>query len=342
MNDAAKDIRHINTTRTRILALLLAAEGGVVSGSTMAETLGISRVAIWQHMNHLREEGFAFEATRSQGYKLCQQPATLHPDLIAALLHGRDLRYSLSLHAEVDSTNDEVARRLAAGADDPLIVIASRQSRGRGRFGRVWHSDDSTNLHVSFGFRPALPHSRMQTFTLWMGVTVCDLIAAHARTTPGLKWPNDILFDGRKAGGMLTEARGDSDQIRDLVFGLGLNLNGDSRSWPDGLEARATSLAEQTGAALDANRFTAALIGRVVDAYGQFVRGEHLDRLADLWQRFDVLRGKRISVLQGRDRITGTASGIDDTGALLLRNDTAGRTERFLAGEVTLEKQAFA
>ncbi|MDX2185489.1 MAG: biotin--[acetyl-CoA-carboxylase] ligase [Opitutaceae bacterium] len=338
MNEAEKEVHHVNPTRTKILALLLEAEGGVVSGSAMADHLGISRVAIWQHMNHLREDGFEFEATRSQGYKLTAKPLGLQANLIAAHLHARKLPYTLALHEEIDSTNDETTRRLAAGEADPVVIIARRQTRGRGRFGRTWHSEDTGNLHISFGFRPLLPHARMQTFTLWMGVTVCDLIASYTRLQPGLKWPNDILFDGRKAGGMLTEARGDADQVRDLVFGLGLNLNGDSRGWPDNLSQRAVSLAEHARSPLEANRFTAALIGRVLDAYSQFVRGDHLDALADHWQRFDVLRGREIAVLQGSHRIVGTATGIDAEGALLLRTELR-KTERFLAGEVTLEKQ---
>ncbi|HND63185.1 MAG TPA: biotin--[acetyl-CoA-carboxylase] ligase, partial [Opitutaceae bacterium] len=183
-----------------------------------------------------------------------------------------------------------------------------------------------------------LPPARMPTFTLWMGVNICELIANFTRTAPGIKWPNDILFDGRKAGGMLTEARVDADQIRDLVFGLGLNLNSPAGSWPADLARRAVSLAEETAEPLDPNRFTAALIGRVRIAYEQFLEGSHLDTFADLWNRHDLLRGKPVAVLQGSRRFSGIGAGVDDSGSLLVRPAAGGRPQRFLAGEVTLEK----
>jgi BirA family biotin operon repressor/biotin-[acetyl-CoA-carboxylase] ligase len=176
----------------------------------------------------------------------------------------------------------------------------------------------------------------MQTFTLWMGVNVCEVVANFTRSSPGVKWPNDILFDGRKAGGMLTEARMDADQIRDLVFGLGLNINSAPDSLPDAAR-RATFLAEQTRAPLDINKFAAALIGRVLTAYRQFVSGEFKRDFAERWHACDVLRDKPVSLIHGAQQIRGIAMGLDDEGSLIVRSDK-GRTERFRAGEVTLEK----
>lgn len=330
--------RRMPSTELVILRELLAREPGFMSGAALAAKLGISRVAVWQHMEKLRAQGFEFEAARSRGYRIVQRPTTLHPAFIAAHLKGRAKEFPLTLLDEIDSTNDEAARQLAAGRPAPFAIVARRQTRGRGRLGRAWHSEANGNLYASFAFRPQLAPARMPTFTLWMGVNVCELIANFCRAAPGIKWPNDILFDGRKAGGMLTEARIDADQIRDLVFGLGLNLNSPPDAWPPELAARATSLAEQTSAPLDPNRFTAALLGRVQLAYDQFVDGDHHATFADLWNRHDVLRGRPISVLQGAKRFAGIAGGVDDAGSLLVRPSTGGRPLRFHAGEVTIEK----
>ena len=326
------------STELVILRELLAREPGFVSGAVLASKLGLSRVAIWQHMEKLRLQGFAFEAARARGYRLTRRPEGLHATFIAAHLKGRARDFPLTLLDEVDSTNDEAARQLSAGRPAPFVIIARRQTRGRGRLGRAWHSEANGNLYASFAFRPQLPPARMPTFTLWMGVNICELIANFTRTAPGIKWPNDILFDGRKAGGMLTEARVDADQIRDLVFGLGLNLNSPAGSWPAELARRAVSLAEETAEPLDPNRFTAALIGRVRIAYEQFLEGSHLDTFADLWNRHDLLRGKPVAVLQGSRRFSGIGAGVDDSGSLLVRPAGGGRPQRFLAGEVTLEK----
>lgn len=320
-----------------ILRELLAREPEWVSGSTLAEKLGVSRVAIWQHMEKLRANGFEFEAQRSRGYRIAARPRVLHPVLIETLLKVRPRGFTLVVLDAVDSTNDEAARQLAAGRSTPFAVLARRQTQGRGRFGRRWHSESEDNLYSTFAFRPRVEPERMQTFTLWMGVNVCALLENFARLRPGIKWPNDILFDGRKAGGMLTEARVDADQIRDLVFGLGLNVNGSTDGWPDELAGRAVTLAQVAGSELDLNRLAAALVGRVLLAYQNFSDSDHLKSFADLWNRFDVLRGKPVTLLEAGRRHQGVASGVDDEGALLLR-DADGHMHRFRAGEVTMEK----
>ena len=321
-----------------ILRALLENETGYVSGGALAKTLAMSRVSVWQHMEKLREQGFTFEAVRARGYRLTARPTGLNPASIEAFLPPRKPTPWFVCLDTVDSTNDEAARQLAAGQSVPFVVIAREQTRGRGRFGRTWHSESNGNLYLSFAFRPLLPPGRMQTFTLWMGVNLCELVADFTRTTPGLKWPNDILFNERKAGGMLTEARIDADQIRDLVFGLGLNINSQAGAFPPEVARRAVSLAEHTNAPLDLNKFAAAVIGRVLDAYEQFVSSEYKKTFADLWNRFDFLKGKPVSLLHGTQPINGTAVGIDEEGSLIVRTDK-GKTERFRAGEVTLSKK---
>ena len=309
-----------------ILRELLAREPGWLSGAELGKILGMTRVSVWQHMEKLRAAGFVFEAKRARGYRIAARPGRLHVGLLGMQLKVRPRGFSFLVLDEVDSTNDEAARQLA-----------QRQTHGRGRFGRVWHSESNGNLYASFAFRPNVPPERMGAFTLWMGLNLCELLANFANLSPGLKWPNDIVFNGRKAGGILTEARVDADQIRDLVFGLGLNVNSPADQWPGELGRHAVSLAELTGAPLDLNRLTAALIGRVLLAYDSFVEGAYVKTFADLWHRYDVLRGKPVVLLEGGRRHPGSVSGLDDDGALLLR-DARGRTQRFRAGEVTLEK----
>lgn len=321
-----------------ILRELVAREPGWVSGSALATKLGVSRVAVWQHMEKLRAAGFEFEAQRARGYRISLRPPTLHTAFIETQLKVRPKGFSLLVLDTVDSTNDEAARQLASGRPTPFAVLSRRQTAGRGRFGRAWHSASAANLYASFAFRPRVEPERMPTFTLWMGLNICELLSNFAKIQPGIKWPNDILFDGRKAGGMLTEARVDADQIRDLVFGLGLNVNlPGPEGWPAELARRAISLEEVTGKPLDLNRLAAALIGRVLLAYQSFVDGDHLETFADLWHKYDLLRGKPIALLEGGRRHHGIMHGVDDEGALLLRDDH-GKVQRFRAGEVTLEK----
>jgi BirA family biotin operon repressor/biotin-[acetyl-CoA-carboxylase] ligase len=322
-----------------ILHELLSAENEPVSGQRMAKLLGISRVAVWAQLQRLEKQGFGFEGVRSRGYRLIRTPPGLHPALVQAFLGRLRGTPQLVCLDRVDSTNSEAERRLAAGEPMPQVIIAREQTQGRGRLGRVWYSPPGGNLYVSFAFRPQLEPSRLQDFTLWMGLNVCELVRNFCRISPSLKWPNDLLIDGRKAGGMLTEARIDADQVRELVFGLGLNVNGRASALPADLRRNVISLAEATGAALDLNRLAAALIGRISSAYAQFVDGSYREKHADLWQRYDILRGQAVTVIQGDRTVRGTAMGIDDESSLIVKLDS-GRTERFRAGEVTLGKNS--
>ena len=326
----------MSQTEVIILRELLAGEPQPVSGQKLASLLGFSRVAIWSQLQKLEKLGFKFEAIRSRGYRMLQTPAELHLALIQALLRLRHPPKVICLD-RVDSTNAEAERRLAAGESVPLVIIAREQTHGRGRLGRQWHSAANGNLYATLVFRPQIEPARLQDFTLWMGLNVCELIQNFCKIQPGLKWPNDIFVNGRKAGGMLTEARVDADQVRDLVFGLGLNVNGLPADLPPELRRTAISLSEIAAQPLDINRFTAALIGRLQAAYENFLNGDYRDKCAELWKRYDILRGQPVTVIQGVRSVRGTAMGIDDEGSLIVRLDT-GRTERFRAGEVTLGK----
>lgn len=319
-----------------LLREFLAAEGGCVSGTALAKVVGVSRVAVWGHLHRLETEGFRFTAEHSRGYRLSAQPAGLSPTLVRARLPAA--APAMLFHATVDSTNEEAERQLAAGRTAPFVVFSAAQSQGRGRFGRVWHSPAEGNLYLSFAFRPELPPERMHLFTLWMGLNLCDLLATFAGVAPGLKWPNDLYYGERKVGGMLTEARIDADHTRDLVFGLGLNVNTPDSAWPREIAPRATTLAREAGRPLDLNHLAAAIVGRVLAAYDRFLDRAPLDEVADLWKHHDILAGRRITVVQGNATHTGIARGIDNEGALLLRTET-GRTLRFRAGEVTLRKE---
>ena len=325
-------------TEVTILRELLAAESGYVSGTWLAKLLGISRVAVWMQLKKLTKQGFTFEAVRSRGYKLSATPANLHVALVRAYLTGRSHPPQIICFESVDSTNSEAERQLATNCAVPLVILASAQTQGRGRRGRVWHSPATGNLYSTFVFRPELEPGRMQDFTLWMGLNICELVANFCKIKPGLKWPNDLFVNRRKAGGMLTEARIDADQIRELVFGLGLNINSQAQDLPRDLQRTATSLSQATGAPIDLNRFAAALIGRVLAAFAQFVDGDYHEKFEELWLRYDLLRGQAVTVIQGSRTVAGLATGIDKEGSLLVRLDS-GRTERFRAGEVTLGKE---
>lgn len=320
-----------------IIRRLVQAGDTFVSGSRLGTELAMSRVGIWTRIEALKKQGFVFEAVRRRGYRLIGVPPDLNPILVQAHCSLREIP-AIVFRNEVDSTNSEAERLLARGTATPFVVLARSQTRGRGRLGRSWSSPDRGNLYASFAFRPSIPPARMQNFTLWMGVNVCETLRNFGRFAPAVKWPNDILFDGRKLGGMLTEARIDSDEIRDVVFGLGMNVNIGPDDWPDDLADTAISLSEILGQPADINRLTAALLGRTINAYQTFIANEHAGTFLRLWDDFDLLRGRPVTIRQGGELHEGIALGINPQGALKVEG-ADGIVRTFLAGDATLAKK---
>lgn len=324
-----------------ILRALLEGEGSFVSGSRIARELGISRVGVWSRLEKLREGGFTVEAVRNRGYRLVEEPESFSPELVTARteLAGADI--PIHFFPEIDSTNSEGERQLAAGRAVPFVVASCRQTAGRGRMGRRWHSPDEGNLYLSFVFRPQLAPSAMQAFTVWSGASICECLATNLDLPVRVKWPNDLLVDGRKVGGILTEARIDADRTRDLILGLGLNLNCRCARWPPEIRKIATSLRDAAGRTLSLNRVAAQLVTSVNRAYHEFVEDRYRDRFESLWHRYDALSGKLIEYTEKQTLRIGIANGIDPGGGLrVLRSD--GSTAILVSGEVSLGSGTYA
>ena len=321
-----------------ILLAFLEADGEPVSGDRLAKELGVSRVAIWSRLERLRASGYVFAASTRKGYALRSVPRHLDPALLDAHLRLLKVSPKVEFLAEVDSTNSEAERRLAVGQEAPFAVFARTQKAGRGRLGRKWHSAPSGNLYLSLAFRPFIPPDRLKPFTLWMGLALCAHVEKSLGLKLGLKWPNDLQSpDGRKVAGMLTEARLDADSVRELVFGVGLNLTGAPKDFPADLRATAGSLEAALGAPLDLNREAAGVIAALFRAWEQFEEGTWSRSFRKLWSHHDVLAGKSVRVGLRGDPVAGVVDGIDDEGSLILRTG-GGRRAIISSGEVTLRK----
>lgn len=318
-----------------ILKALLEANTNFVSGNLLATELGISRVGVWARLEKLREEGFGVEAIRHRGYRLTGEPSALNENLMSAYMDITGTKVDLIFRKEVDSTNTEAEKFLATGRQTPFVVVAQRQTKGRGRMGRQWHSQDEGTICASFAFRPQLAPAQMQMITLWMGVQISSYINDRLGLPAMVKWPNDIVSGDRKLCGILAEARVDADRTRDLIFGIGINVNSQCDKWPAEMAEVATSLSTLKGETLRINKVAAELVDVVNSAYDCYVSGEYKTEIFNLWHRFDALRGKTVRGTRGHDEIVGTANGIDDHGNLIVVSSD-GKTHNIQAGEVTL------
>lgn len=333
------DSRQADDDSVLILKALQDAGESFVSGSLLARQLGVSRAAVHGKLDKLREEGFEVEAVRNRGYRLVKEPDLLHPALLRCALDRRGSRTRLRYFPLVDSTNREAERRIASGEPGPFVIASSCQTDGRGRLGRSWHSDSTENLYLSVVFEPNIPPQQLQHFTLWAGICICRQLQGFLPKAPlKIKWPNDLHCEGRKFAGMLTEAKLDADSIRSIVFGLGLNVNSNPNDFPDEIRPLATSLHAIRGEALPLNEVAAAMIRAIEEAYAICVQGlDTPQKLSEAWQPLDALAGRKVTALLKNSEITGIASGIDESGALLLQTPDGGK-EVIRAGDVTLKK----
>ena len=321
-----------------ILRAFLEADGEPVSGDRLAKELGVSRVAIWSRLERLRAAGFSFKASTRKGYQLKSVPRELNAALLDAHLRRLTVQTGVDFLDEVDSTNSEAERRLAVGQEAPFGVLARGQRAGRGRLGRKWHSTQAGHLYLSLAFRPFIPPDRLKPFTLWMGLALCAHIQQAHGLKLGLKWPNDLQSaDGRKVAGMLTEARLDADSVRELVFGLGLNLTGTPKDFPAEIRTTAGSLEYALGRPLDVNAAAADVIAALFRAWEQFEEGTWSRSFNKLWLAHDVLAGKSVRVTLRGEPVAGVVDGIDAEGSLILRTG-GGRRTMVSSGEVTLRK----
>ena len=191
--------------RDEVLALLKAREGKPLSGEEMSRALGVSRAAVWKAMESLRDEGYVISSAPRRGYALEGSPDRLSAGELAGALAGRRVGRALVCLETVDSTNNEVKRRALAGAADGLAVVAEQQTGGRGRRGRSFVSPAGQGLYLSVLLRPRCPLEEVSALTAWTAVAVCNAVERVCGVRPGIKWPNDVILDGRKLCGILTE-----------------------------------------------------------------------------------------------------------------------------------------
>jgi len=321
-----------------ILKALLDAPDDFVSGSLLTEQLGIARPAIWGTLEKLRNQGFDFEAVHNCGYRLIQEPEVLHPALIRYYSKKAATEMDVRYFPVIDSTNNEAERQMAYGRKSPFAIASSCQTQGRGRLGREWYSASADNLYLSVLFEPDIAPQQLQHFTLWAGIYICRALQSFTpKAALKIKWPNDLHCDGRKFAGMLTEAKMDSNRLRSIIFGIGINLNSNPSNYPKELRTIATSLYAIHGATVPLNKITARVLQAINQAYETCIHNKTTETLPDAWSPLSSLDGKPVTALQGDQEISGIANGIDISGALRL-TQLDGSTIAIRAGDVTLKK----
>jgi BirA family biotin operon repressor/biotin-[acetyl-CoA-carboxylase] ligase len=325
------------TFDAHILCALRETPGGSVSGADLSRKLGVSRAAIWARIEALRGLGYDIEASPHLGYRLVNAPDLLHADDLHSRLGptrivGRDIR----VFERTTSTNDIIARLARDGIREGAVVFAESQSRGRGRLGRLWISPARKGLWFSILLRPDLPPQSATQLTVAAATALARAIALQTGLVPEIKWPNDILIRGKKVAGILTELTAELDHVKEVVLGIGVDVNLDAAEWPHDLRKTATSLKIESGQAVDRAELAVAILRELDGDYERIRRGQ-FELVAGEWQQRCGTLGREVSIRIGDRVVRGRAESLDAEGALLLRTQH-GRLERIIGGDVTMEK----
>lgn len=322
--------------RDQILALLRTQEGSYCSGEEMSARFGVSRTAVWKAVSSLRLEGYAISSAPNRGYRLDSAPDCLDPAAISALLPKDSVMGSrLFCLQEVDSTNNECKRLAAGGMPEGAVVLADLQTGGRGRSGRSFLSPAGAGLYLSALLRPPVPPMEAVNLTAWVAVAICNAVEAVCAFRPSIKWPNDILANGKKLCGILTEmgVEGETGALDHVVIGIGINLRSTMLQMDPTLADKAVSLEDILGAAPRRDTLAAAVIAQLEQLRLSFPAQK--EEYLNAYRQNCVTLGNEVSVLRpGNPPRTGRALSVDDQFRLLV--DFGSGPRPVDAGEVSV------
>ncbi|WP_223485529.1 bifunctional biotin--[acetyl-CoA-carboxylase] ligase/biotin operon repressor BirA [Pseudomonas sp. A-RE-19] len=309
--------------------LKLLKDGRFHSGQALGMALGISRSAIWKQLQHLEAElGLSIHKVRGRGYQLAAPLTLLDPGEITARAYSCD--WPILAFDSIDSTNAEALRAIERGQAAPFLVLAERQTSGRGRRGRKWVSPFAENIYYSLVLRIDGGMRQLEGLSLVVGLAVMQALREFGISGVGLKWPNDVLVGQKKIAGILLELVGDPADVCHVVIGVGINVN---MQMTDEVDQQWTSMRLELGEAIDRNHLVATL-GLMLQTYlGRHQVGGFSAIQAE-WEQNHLWQGRAVSLIAGVSQIDGEVLGIDGQGALRLKVD--GVEKVFNGGELSL------
>ena len=306
-----------STLRTQLIDLFSEAGDGFISGQKISDALGCSRTAVWKHIEELRKEGYEVEAVRRNGYRLIKKPGKLSESEIRFGLKTEVLGKQLYYRDVLPSTQKTAHELANDGAPEGTLVVADKQTAGRGRMSRVWHSQEGNGIWMSLILRPDVPLQKTPQLTLLSAVAVVQAIEAFTGVQPAIKWPNDLMIHGKKAVGILTELQAEEDRVRSVILGIGINVNQQETDFPGELQEIATSLSLEAGGKIDRAGLIQEILLTFEKRYQDYLK-HGFTPIKLLWESYAVGLGNELRARTLQGTFYGKSLGIDDEGVLLL------------------------
>lgn len=324
------------TMKTEILSLLRE-RADYISGQELCERFGVSRTAVWKVMNQLKEEGYVLEAIQKKGYKLVENPDVLSLSELKSRINNDWAGCEIYYLEETGSTNVDAKRLAEEGAGHGSVVVADKQNAGRGRRGRTWESPAGKDLYFTILLKPDFAPDKAAGLTLVMALAVTRAIETYCGIEAEIKWPNDVVVNGKKVCGILTEMNVETDYIQHVVIGIGINVNRTDapKDIPEELRGVATSLFLEGGVTIARAGLLQEVLQCFEDYYEKYVQRLNLELLLEEYNARLVNRGRQVRVLDPKGEWEGIARGVNASGELLVKKND-GTIEEVYAGEVSV------
>ncbi len=317
--------------KDKLLELLTESEEHI-SGEWISKQLGVSRTAVWKAMNKLKSDGYIIESISNRGYKLISKTERITREGVLLALKSEDLFDEVFVYETIDSTNNELKRLHMTTAFNSALAISEEQTAGKGRRGRLWSSDKGDGLWMSMLLKPEIVPVQAPMLTLVAGLAVCEAIEEITGKEPGIKWPNDIVLDGRKVCGILTEMSAEIESVNYVVIGTGINVN--QASFDDEIKDMAVSIREMTGRVMDRIELLTAFVRHFKKRYGQFLETKNLIGMIEDYQKRCVNVDKPVKILWPDRTVEGKGLAISPNGELVVEVD--GEIQKISSGEVSV------
>ena len=312
---------------------LLKETDGYVSGQELCRRFGVSRTAVWKVINQLKEEGYEIEAVRNRGYVLKGAGDVLSEAELLSCLETEWAGGRIVYFDATDSTNIQARRLAEAHAPHGTLVVSDRQDGGKGRRGRSWASPSGVGIWMSLILRPEIAPSSASMLTLAAALAVREGIQEETGLSPLIKWPNDLVLNGKKICGILTEMSTELMEIQYVITGIGINVN--QREFPPEIRDTATSLSLEAGRSFRRSSLIAAILKAFEKDYAAFLKTGDLSLLLEEYNACLVNRGKEVCILDPSGEYRAVAEGIDESGSLLVTLPDGTRRE-IISGEVSV------
>lgn len=303
-----------------------------VSGEQLCKSLGVSRTAVWKHIQALRAAGYVIDSQTNLGYRLQSVPDKLYPEEIQYGLKAKWFGKTIDYLDIISSTNIAAKKNAIAGAAGGSLVVAEEQNGGKGRLGRIWYSPPGLGIYCSIILRPSIAPSEAPPVTMLAAVAVAKAIEEVCDLKVGIKWPNDIMVKEKKLCGILTEMNAEMERIHYLIVGMGLNVN--TEVFPDELKNIVTSIKLETGMQISRVSLLQELLYQFEQLYDAWI-AEGFHPILVQWKKRCITLHRKVQMISNRETLEGWAEDVDDSGALLLRLPD-GSVKHLFFGEVSL------